>query len=95
MCARAREIETRKDRKCSLGFHMSGTWYQQEKQKTIRENKLHILGHLSKRCRRNKIRRSLVSFARKLVIRRRLVPNTLLDVKRKVHFLILFVQKLI
>ena len=33
--------------------------------RTIRENKLHFLGHLSKRCRRNKIRRSLVSFARR------------------------------
>ena len=39
-----------------------------KKKWTKKENKLHFLGHQSKRCRRNKIRRSLVSFARKLVI---------------------------
>ena len=31
MCTRGEEIETRKDRKCSLDIHISGIWYQQEK----------------------------------------------------------------
>ena len=35
---------------------------------TIKEKKLQLLGHQSKRSKRNKIRRLLVSFARRLVI---------------------------
>ena len=46
-------IEARKDRKCSLGFHILGIWYQQEK-KRDNKGKQTVVSGTSKQKEQNK-----------------------------------------
>ena len=82
-CKRRRDWNKRRYKVLTWLPHLRDMVPTRKEKGRIRENKLHFLGHLSKRCRINKIRRSLVSFARMLVIWRRHVPNTPLSLKRK------------
>ena len=85
-CAQDNErLKQEKIESAHLTSTSQGHGINKKKKQNNKGKKLHILGHLNKRCRRNKIRRSLVSFAR------RLVPNTSLGVKRNVLFSTLFV----